>query len=274
MGLKEVAIVYDFDGTLAKGNIQEYSFIPALNMDKDSFWKEVREISIKNDSDSVLAYMFLMLKRSAEIGISVKKEDFRNSSKNVEFFEGIESWFERIKDYARTQGLNLSHYIVSSGIKEMIEGTSIAKEFKRIYACSYIYNEKGDAVFPASAVNYTNKTQFLFRINKGIFDIYDLSVNDAMQESEKSVPFSNMIYLGDGETDIPCMKIVKTFGGKSVSVYDNSIKKSEEVSKKLLEDGRVNYSTEADYTENSKLDRYIKVCIDEIKASGRRQSFE
>lgn len=272
MGLKEVAIVYDFDGTLAKGNIQEYSFIPALNMDKSSFWKEVRDISVNNESDSVLAYMYLMLKKAAEKGISVKKEDFRKFSKNVDFFNGVETWFKRIADYAKEEGLNLSHYIVSSGIKEMIEGTSIANEFKKIYACSYIYDEFGNAVSPGSAVNYTNKTQFLFRINKGIFDIYDLSINDTMAEDKKSVPFSNMIYIGDGETDVPCMKIVKTFGGKSISVYDSESKK--EISKKLLLDNRVNYIAETNYTEDGRLDKYIKTCIDEIKAAERRQSFE
>ncbi len=272
MGIKDVVIVYDFDGTLAKGNIQEFDFIPALNMDKHSFWEEVREISVKNNSDSVLSYMFLMLKKAKEQGISVKKEDFRNYSKNVKLFSGVENWFSRITNYAKNKDINISHYIVSSGIKEMIEGTSIAKEFKRIYACSYIYNDIGDAVFPGSAVNYTNKTQFLFRINKGKLDIFDLSVNDAMIESERNVPFSNMIYIGDGETDVPCMKIVKTFGGKSISVYDSKAK--EVIGEKLLTDGRVNYVAEANYNEDSKLDKYIKACIDEIKATERRQAFE
>lgn len=274
MGLKNVAIIYDFDGTLAKGNIQEYSFIPALNMDKNSFWEEVTEISITNDSDRILSYMFLMLKKAAELGLSVKKSDFRNYSKDVEYFQGVESWFGRIKEYARKQGLNLSHYIVSSGTKEMIEGTSIAKEFEKIYACSYIYNEFGDAIAPGCSVNYTNKTQFLFRINKGIFDVYDLSINDPMIASQRNIPFSNMIYIGDGETDIPCMKIVKDFGGKSISVYDKSSEKAKEVGTKLLEDDRVNYVVEANYSEDSKLDKYIKACIDEIEAAERRHSFE
>ncbi len=272
MSLKNVAIVYDFDGTLAKGNIQEYSFIPAINMDKHSFWKEVSEFAKDNNCDSILAYMYLMLKKAGEKGISVKAHDFRNFSKNVDFFAGVEKWFSRINEYAGSIGLNLSHYIVSSGIKEMIEGTSIASEFKRIYACSYIYNEKGDAVFPASAVNYTNKTQFIFRINKGIFDVFDNSINETMAESKRSVPFQNMIYIGDGETDVPCMKIVKAFGGKSISVYDSEPKKA--VCDKLLADGRVNYNAEADYSEGKKLDKYIKACLDEILAAERRQSFE
>lgn len=268
----EVAIVYDFDETLAKGNIQEYSFIPSLNMDKSAFWKEVREISVKNESDGILSYMFLMLKKAKEKGISVKKEAFSNFSKEVEFFKGVETWFSRITEYGKKEKINISHYIVSSGIKEMIEGTSIAKEFKKIYACSFIYDQNGNAVSPGNSVNYTNKTQFLFRINKGILDVYDLSINDNIPDSKRRVPFQNMIYIGDGETDIPCMKIVKTFGGKSISVYDNEEKKK--VSKKLLEDDRVNYIAETDYRENSKIDKYIKACIEEIKASDRRQTFE
>ncbi len=262
MGLNDVALMYDFDGTLAKGNIQEYNFIPALNMTSDSFWKEVSNLARKNNMDSVLAYMYLMLKKADMANISIKKSSFFEYGKNIYFYEGVTDWFKSINEYGASLGLNIHHYIISSGIKEMIEGTEIANNFDRIYACSYMYNIDNIAKWPALCVNYTNKTQFLFRINKGVLDVYDAKVNDYMKEEEKNIKFSNMIYLGDGETDIPCMKLVKNFGGKSIAVYDSMQRKK--VAEKMFNDGRVNYYAEADYRDGEKLNEYIKECLNEI----------
>ena len=262
MGLKDVAFMYDCDGTLESGNIQEYNFIPALNMTSTSFWKEVSDLAVKNDMDSVLAYMYLMLKKAELNNISIKKSAFFEYGKNVSLYDGVTNWFERINKYGKKLGLNVHHYIISSGIKEMIEGTEIANEFDKIYACSYMYNIDSIAKWPAVCVNYTNKTQFLFRINKGILDVYDPKVNDYMSEDKKNIRFSNMIYFGDGETDIPCMKLVKNFGGKSIAVYDSE--KREEIAKKMYDEERVNFFAEANYLENSKLDNYVKECLNEI----------
>ena len=260
--MRDVAIMYDFDGTLAHGNIQEYNFIPALNMSSGEFWDEVHELKINNNMENVLAYMYLMLKKADEHNISVKKSAFEEYGKNISLYEGVETWFKRINEYGRRQGINIHHYIISSGIKEMIEGTSIAGEFDRIYACSFLYNVDYIAKWPAVSVNYTNKTQFLYRINKGIFDVYDDSINEKMPEEQKVIDFKNMIYLGDGLTDVPCMKLVKDNGGTAISVFEDN--KGKALSLKLLEDGRVNYIAETDYSENKDVDICIKKVIDKI----------
>lgn len=247
---------------LQNGNIQEYNFIPALNMTSDSFWKEVETLAKENNMDNVLAYMYLMLKKAEAANISIKKSSFYEFGKNISFYDGITTWFDRINEYGKRLGLNIHHYVISSGIKEMIEGTDISDKFDKIYACSYMYNIDNIAKWPALCVNYTNKTQFLFRINKGVLDVYDSKVNDYMKEEDKNIPFSNMIYLGDGETDIPCMKLVKNFGGKSIAVYDSVSRKK--VAEKMYHDQRVTFYSEADYREGETLDIYVKGCIEEI----------
>ena len=257
---KHVAFIYDFDGTLAHGNIQEYNFIPALNMTSDEFWREVEELKIKNNMENVLAYMYLMLKKAEEKNISVKKAAFIEYGKNIRFYPGVLDWFDRINKYASGLGITMHHYIVSSGIKEMIEGTDIADKFERIYACSFLYDANEIAKWPAVSVNYTNKTQFLYRINKGIYEVYDASINDKMLAKDKKILFENMVYFGDGITDVPCMKLVKDNGGHAISVYEEDIK----LANKLLDDGRVNYIAQTDYTEGSSLDKYIKDIIMKI----------
>ena len=249
-------------GHLQNGNIQEYNFIPALNMSSDSFWEEVGILAKENNMDNVLAYMYLMLKKAEAANISIKKSSFYEFGKNISFYDGITTWFDKINEYGKSLGLNVHHYVISSGIKEMIEGTDIANKFDKIYACSYMYNIDNIAKWPALCVNYTNKTQFLFRINKGVLDVYDSKVNDYMKEEDKNIPFSNMIYIGDGETDIPCMKLVKNFGGKSIAVYDSVSRKK--VAEKMYHDERVTFYSEADYREGETLDIYVKGCIEEI----------
>lgn len=256
-----VAFIYDFDGTLAHGNIQEYNFIPAINMSSKDFWQEVDKMKIEHNMENVLAYMYLMLKKAEENNISVKKSSFVNYGKSVTFYDGVESWFDRINEYGKKLGLNIHHYIVSSGIKEMIEGTKISDKFERIYACSFLYNIDEIAKWPAVSVNYTNKTQFIYRINKGIFEVYDTSINDKMEEDKKAIPFTNMIYFGDGLTDVPCMKVVKDNGGNSIAVYENDNK----LANKLLNDGRVTFAGKANYTENSDIEIFVKQVLNNVK---------
>lgn len=257
----DVAFIYDFDGTLAHGNIQEYNFIPALNMTSDEFWNEVDNLKINNNMENVLAYMYLMLKKAEEHNMSVKKSAFIEYGKNIKFYPGVIDWFDRVNSYASTLGIKVHHYIVSSGIKEMIEGTQIKDKFEKIYACSFLYNIDEIAKWPAVSVNYTNKTQFLYRINKGIYEVYDESINNKMAEEDKKIPFENMIYFGDGMTDVPCMKLVKDSGGIAISLYESNNKLATE----LLTDGRVNHISKTDYTENSDLDKYIKDVLSNIK---------
>ena len=271
MNVKEklpiVALIYDFDGTLAPGNMQEYSFIAAVGQKKEEFWGATDVMTQKQDSDNVLVYMLLMLEKAKEIGLSIRKESFQDYGKSVQLFEGVKDWFKRINEYGLEHGVQIEHYINSSGTKEIIEGTSIADEFKAIFASCYYYDENGDAIWPAAAVNYTNKTQFLFKINKGIFSISDaVLINSSVPEDEKRVAFPNMVYFGDGETDVPCMKLIKQLGGTSIAVYDPASAKKKDIAGRLMKQDRVNYLCPANYAEGGQLDTLVKALICKIKA--------
>lgn len=271
---RTVAIAYDFDGTLAPGYMQEYNFIPDLSIDIKSFWMEANQVARENDMDEVLAYLYLMVTKAKEKNIPVKEKTFMDYGSKISFFPGVGEYFERINQYGTDRNLVIEHHIISSGIREMIKGTRIAKEFKNIFASGFQYDKNGEAVWPALAVNYTNKTQFLFRINKGINNSYDNSViNNIMPEKEKSVPFSNMIYIGDGETDVPAMKMVNQQGGNSIAVYHpehNTLKEfvdsNGNLTYEILQNKRANYIAPADYSENSPLDLLVKNIIDKIAA--------
>jgi 2-hydroxy-3-keto-5-methylthiopentenyl-1-phosphate phosphatase len=257
-----VALIYDFDGTLAPGNMQEYDFIPAVGKSNMEFWHEANTLAEEQDADQVLTYMARMIQAAQSKGLSLRREAFRESGRNVKFYRGVEEWFKRINRYGEEHGVRILHYVNSSGLKEIIEGTSIAHEFKNIYACSFLYNVDGIAYWPAVAVNYTNKTQFIFKINKGVESVFDTKdVNRFMEESKRPVPFSRMIYFGDGTTDIPCMKLVNSNGGHSIGVYNSETKDKSKVHK-MLRDRRIKYFVPADYREGGELDLLVKAIIE------------
>ncbi|MBR4438410.1 MAG: haloacid dehalogenase-like hydrolase [Bacteroidales bacterium] len=262
-----VALIYDFDGTLAPGNMQEYSFINAVGMGKEEFWGETHKMSQGQDADGILIYMLFMLQEAKKKGLSITRESLRQFGKDIHFFKGVESWFQRINKIGLKEGVIVEHYINSSGLLEIMEGSKIAKEFKTIFASSYYYSKKGNAMWPAAAVNYTNKTQFLFKINKGILNIHDSEeVNSSVPEDEKRVAFSNMIYFGDGETDVPCMKLTRQLGGSSIAVYDPGRKDKKKIADLLLSQNRVNYSCPADYSRGSKIEEIVTKIIRKIVA--------
>ena len=262
-----VALIYDFDGTLSPGNMQEFGFIQAIGKKPQEFWQESDNIAVDQDASNILSYMKLMFDEAKKAGIKLRRKDFKRFGASVELFDGVKEWFQLINDYGKSKGVKIEHYINSSGLAEMIEGTAIAHEFKRIFACSFIYNEAGEAEWPGVAVDYTAKTQFLFKINKGILSIRDnKKVNESQAEDIKRIPFPHMIYFGDGETDVPCMKIVKMFGGNSIGVYNPDIKKKVNVAKKLLRQHRVNFITPANYTKDSRTYSVVCAIIDKIKA--------
>jgi hypothetical protein len=261
------ALAYDFDGTLAPGNIQEYDFVPAIKMTKKAFWKDVEYLSKKNNADNILMYMMHMLDKASAVQVSVHKEDFIKFGRSVRLFKGVVDWFDRINKYGKEKGVKVQHYIISSGIHEMIEGTLIAKKFKAIYASSFVYDHNGGAKWPALAVNYTTKTQFLFRINKGVLNIYDnRKINEYVPKEDRSVPFNNMVFIGDGETDIPCFRTVKSQDGHSIAVYKPKTHDAKKKAEKLIKDGRVNFIAPADYSENSEMDTFVKRIIDKVAA--------
>lgn len=255
-----VAICYDFDKTLTPNDMQAQGFIQSIDYDEKSFWEESNGLAEKNNMDQNLAYMYTM-KDKSDGKVLFTQSRLKEYGATIQLFPGVEEWFERIKSYGLEKGVIVEHYIISSGLKEMIEGTKVADSFTKIYASSFYYSAKGVAVWPAQVVNYTNKTQFLFRIEKGILDINDPGVNDYFAPEDLRVPFRNMIYIGDSDTDIPCMKLVNVNGGHSIGVYDPKTKNKEKVYK-MMRDNRIKYFTPADYCEGSDLDKLVKAIID------------
>ena len=265
-----IALIYDFDGTLSPGNMQEYDFIPAVGKSNREFWTEANTLAERQDADMVLTYMARMIQEAKSKGLSLRREAFQESGRRVTLYKGVREWFARINAYGARRGIRILHYINSSGLKEIIEGTEIAHEFRKIYACSFLYDVDGVAYWPAVAVNYTNKTQFIFKINKGVESVYDShEVNRFIEEEKRPVPFGRMIYIGDGTTDIPCMKLVKQQGGHSIAVYNPCSGDKRFAMEGLIRDNRVSYVCPADYSPGSPIDTLVKTIIDKIEADLR-----
>ena len=262
MAKTTIGILYDFDKTLCTTDMQEYSFIKNLGMTSNEFWGAAADITAKHEVEKILAYMFVMIKKCKEKGIPLTEEYLNKCGENVVLFKGVSTWFDRINEYGESLGVNIEHYIISSGTYEIIQGTPIAKYFKRIYACKYMYDENGEALWPALAINYTLKTQYIYRISKGILDVTDdYNLNRLQNESLRRIAYRNMIYIGDGMTDIPCMKMLKSKGGKSIALYQSG---RAETVKPLVEDERINYVCVADYSPNSSLEKIVKLMIENM----------
>ncbi len=256
-----MAICYDFDKTLSPDNMQAQGYLQAINYEnQNEFWAESNALAEANEMDQTLAWMFLMLKRARGKEI-FRREMLEDYGSRVKLYPGVRDWFERTRRYAGERGIIVEHYIISSGLREMIDGTPVAKEFEKIYASSFCYDEDGIAVWPAQVINFTNKTQFLFRISKGVLGINDAAVNDYFRPDEMRVPFRNMVYIGDSETDIPCMKLVNSYGGYSIGVYDPDTENKDRV-QKMIRDNRIRYYAPADYREGSELDELIRMILD------------
>ncbi len=257
----KIALLYDFDKTLCTTDMQNYSFIPALNIKPTEFWNKCNEMSKQYHMDSLLTYMYLMLDEAKKKNLPINRESFVQMGANVKLFPGVDSWFQRIDEYGEGKDVEIQHYVISSGNKEIIEGSPISKYFKKIFACEFLYIND-IAVWPKSVINYTTKTQFLFRINKGVLDISDNDkINESTPEADRTIPFRNMIYIADGLTDVPCMKLVREKGGQSIAVYSRGKKP---LASKLFADERVDFICEANYSENSKLEQIVKLIIDKM----------
>lgn len=260
MGKPIIALMYDFDRTLALQDMQNFSFIPKLGYTPQEFWDKTEDFCKKYDMDKILGYMYMMIHCSKEKGIALNRKFLNECGKNIKFFDGVTTWFNRINEYANSKGLICEHYLITSGNKEIVEGCPIFDDFKQVFGCEYLYNESGEAFWPRTIVNYTQKTQYIFRISKGV-----INTNDDREINEKTpnrrIIYQNMIYMGDGLTDVPCMILVKENGGTSIAVYP---KGSQEKVAHLFEDGRVNYICKADYSSNSELEKVVKLIIDGI----------
>ncbi len=257
------AILYDFDKTLSPFDMQSFGFIPALGMTTEEFWKETGILAEGNSMDKILAYMLLMVRKCKEHGIPLTRAYLEELGQGVEFFDGVKEWFSRINAYGDALGLKVEHYIVSSGTREMIMGTPIAKEFEAIYACEFLFDDNGVACWPKMAINYTSKTQYLFRISKGVLDSTD-DVGVNRRRDTLRIPFRNMVYIGDGMTDIPCMTVLKENGGQSIAVYPPDHKETADT---LLKEGRVHFICPGDYTPGSQLDEIVHLMLKNVSVN-------
>ena len=263
-----LALRYDFDHTLSPRDMQEYAFIPELGMESRDFWALCQRVGVKHRMDSILAYMYVMIWEARRRGMHLSRGTFNRQGAKVELFPGMDTWFDRVNAYGEVLGFQVEHYILSSGIKEIVEGTPIADRFKMIYAAEFVYNEEtGEPEWPAMAVNYTNKTQFIYRINKGILDVTENDrLNEHTPHDMRRVPFTNMIYVGDGTTDVPCMKLVSSRGGHSIGVYTGS--RNATVNDMLIH-GRVHFVAPTDYSQGSDMERIVFGIFDSVAAESR-----
>lgn len=255
--------------------MQERKFIPNIGMNTKSFWDEVHSRAKEHQADNILIYMGLMLEKARAAHVPVRKDDIINYGKTLELFKGVEDWFPRITEYGRHGGIRVSHHIISSGIREMILGTPIQKHFENIFASSYCYDHHGVAEWPALALNYTTKTQYLFRVNKGVHEVHEHEkLNKYIPPNERPVPFTHMIFIGDGETDVPCFRLVKDLGGHSIAVFQPHSSRAKSRSRSLWNDGRVNFTAAADYEDGKPLDAIVKAIMDKVATADYLQRFK
>ena len=262
-----IAFLYDFDKTLCTTDMEDYAFIPSLGYTPAEFWGKANAFGGENRMDGLLAYMYTMIQECAAQNIKLDRAFLNHCGESIQLFPGVREWFARINSFGESLGVQVEHYVISSGLREIIEGSGIAQEFREIYACEFYYNENGDACWPKLDVNFTNKTQFVYRINKGILDVSrDKELNDSMPDDSKRVPFTNMIYMGDGLSDVPCMKMMRAYGGQAIAVYQASNRQGVE---KLLADGRVDFIFPADYREGMELDRTVRDILRKMTITDR-----
>ena len=262
-----IAFLYDFDKTLCTTDMEDYALIPSLGYTPAEFWGRANAFGWENRMDGLLAYMYTMIQECAAQNIKLDRAFLNHCGESIQLFPGVREWFARINAFGESLGVQVEHYVISSGLREIIEGSGIAQEFREIYACEFYYNENGDACWPKLDVNFTNKTQFVYRINKGILDVSrDKELNDSMPDDSKRVPFTNMIYMGDGLSDVPCMKMMRAYGGQAIAVYQASNRQGVE---KLLADGRVDFIFPADYREGMELDRTVRDILRKMTITDR-----
>lgn len=274
--MKKAAVIYDFDKTLCDRDMQEYSLIPDLGYDEPgTFWAEVETIAKANRMDGISAYLFVLKKKFEEAGNPLTRDHFRQLGSRITLYPGVGEWFARINAYGLDHDLEVEHYIISSGMEEILEGTPIAGQMKKIYSCRYYYNEQGHAEWPAQIVNYTTKTQYLFRINKQVLDeSNEKDLNAWVPMDERDIPFKRMIYIADGITDVPCMRVVKMNGGRSIAVYNPSSAKAALTAERLLNEKRANFMAPTDYREGETLDRLVKRILDEMSVNSSLEDLE
>lgn len=258
----KMAFLYDFDKTLCDRDMQEYKFIPSLGLTPTQFWSMAGELSDECGMERILAYMYVMVREAKKRNIPLTREFLNSCGKNMKLYKGVDTWFERINQIAESLNIEIEHYVLSSGTSEIIEGSLLYDKFKKVYGCCFHYDENGIADFPLNVVNYTTKTQYIYRISKGIFDITDdVNLNSKMPKEKRHIQEGNMIYFGDGLTDVPCMKLVKQQGGKAIGIYQpGKLNKASD----LLLDGRCDFLVKSDYSEGSEIESVVKTILERV----------
>ena len=258
----KIALCYDFDGTLCSGYMQNQQLIPDCKVDIGEFWSEVSKYSKENKVDPTLSYMLILENKMHDAGVEISRENLINYGKQLKLFSGVNDWFGRIKYYGKANNIEVEHYIISSGLTNMIEGCSFYNQIDRVYACEYIFKDRR-GLWPKLSVNYSNKVQYLYRIHKGAFEVSDQEgVNKKKYFGDNiHVPFENMIFFGDGETDVPTFNVLNKNNGKSICIYEDQQQKSIDTAKKLFSDGRVHHLVKNDYSEGSEVDKLVKEII-------------
>ncbi len=264
----KMALIYDFDKTLSPKDMQEFHILKRFGYDDPSkFWEKCSKISNEHNMDGILSYMLLMAKEDPDM----TRDSLIEEGSYVKLYKGVDTWFKHINEYALEKDIIIEHYIISSGLKDIILGTPIAKEFKEIYACSYYYDDDGKVKWPSRVINYTTKTQYIFRINKGVLDeTNDIDLNKSTRDEDKYIPYNRMIYFGDGLTDVPSMKVVAGFGGNTIAVFKD---KAKDLAEELFENKRATFMAKADYSEGSKIDKIVKGIIDSINVDMRLDDY-
>ncbi len=266
---RTIALVYDFDGTLCPRPMQEYAFLPKIGVDAAAFWKESNKIALEQGADPLITYMHLLYKKAKAAGIRIDREDLVAQGRQVELFPGVMTWFDEIDAYVRTheqaENVGVRHYLISSGLAEIIEGTPIYKRFHNVFASEYWF-EAYDLPYPKRVITDTGKTQYLFRINKGVENLSH-SINNHMPENVRPIPFSHMVYYGDGDTDVPSMAVMRKNGGHAISVHAPG--KPKEKCIDLFKAGRCDFFAAADYRKGSELFRRTSLLLDRILADIR-----
>jgi hypothetical protein len=273
-----IAIVYDYDQTLSPNFMQDEVLFPAFGIDSKKFWQGCQELVRNEGYDSELAYLKALLDylgldrptnaRLSELGAGLK------------FFPGLPEMFDQFKSGLlrpehETIGIKVEHYIISSGLKAMIDGSRLAPHLRAVFGCEFAEDPSGRISFPKRVISHTQKTQFLFRINKGLLD-HSQDVNDHMPPELRPIPFDHMIYIGDGPTDVPCFTVVRQLGGHAIAVYNPEDKSRNSFRKCFHLVGpadRVRYIAPADYRAGSHLRLLLEHMVSEIadKILTRRQ---
>ena len=268
---KTIALVYDFDGTLSPRPMQDYAFLPKIGVDPDAFWKESNDIARREKADGLISYMRLMYQKAKAAGVRIDRADLVAQGKDVELFDGVEEWFDAIgayvQEHSQSEGVSLRHYVVSAGLTEIIEGTRIYKRFHNVFASEYWFDAY-DLPYPKRVITDTGKTQYLFRINKGIEDLGQ-GINEHMDEAARPIPFANMIYFGDGDTDVPSMAVMRKNGGHAVAVHPPG--KARKKCVELFKAGRCDFFAPADYRRGSDLFKRTCLLLDRVLADIRVQ---